>query len=103
VAWDAPLAEAAPHKFGMGPIFGTQANFESYRIETLLRTQGTRLGAKTRLVLTGYGNFRPQHVRIHEEMVRWDIPHVYRDGPRFDHDWSSGWLPEAVELLAGLP
>jgi enterochelin esterase-like enzyme len=102
-AWDAPLAEAAPGKFGMGLIFGTQANFESYRIEALLRMQGTRLRAKPRLVLTGYGNFRAQHVRIHEEMVRLGIPHVYRDGPRLEHHWSSGWLPEAVELLAGPP
>lgn len=101
-AWDAPLTEAAPRNYGMGPIFGTQANFESYRIETLLRSQGDRLGANPRLILTGYGNFRLQHVRIHEDLVRRGIPHVYRDGPSRGHHWSSGWLPEAVELLAGL-
>ena len=101
-AWDAPLAEAAPHNFGMGPIFGTQANFESYRVETLLSTQAACLGDKPRLVLVGYGNFRQQHVRIHEEMVRWGIPHIYRDGPTRKHHWASGWVPEAVELLVGL-
>jgi hypothetical protein len=98
-AWDAPLAESAPVNFGMGPIFGTQENFERYRVETLLRTQAPRLGEKPRLVLTGYGSFRGQHVRIHEDMTRWGIPHVYRDGPAREHRWDSGWVPEAVELL----
>lgn len=102
-AWDAPLAEAAPTKYGMGPIFGTQANFEQYRIETLLRREAARLGEKPRLVLLGYGNFREQHVRVHEEMLRWGIPHVYRDGPARKHHWDSGWVGEAVELLRGLP
>jgi S-formylglutathione hydrolase FrmB len=101
-AWDAPLAEPAPVNFGSGPIFGTQENFERYRVETLLRTQAARLGKTPRLVLSGYANFRRQHVRIHEEMTRWGIPHVYRDGPKREHRWDSGWLPEAVELLAGM-
>jgi hypothetical protein len=98
-AWDAPLTESAPVNFGSGPIFGTQENFERYRVETLLRTQAARLGEKPRLVLSGYANFRLQHVRIHEEMARWRIPHVYRDGPKREHRWDSGWVPEAVELL----
>lgn len=102
-AWDAPLAEAAPTKYGMGPIFGTQANFEQYRIETLLRREAARLGEKPRLVLLGYGNFREQHARVHEEMLRWGIPHVYRDGPARKHRWDSGWVAEAVELLKELP
>jgi hypothetical protein len=86
----------------MGPIFGTQANFEPYRVETLLGTQAASLGEKPRLVLTGYGNFRQQQERIHEEMVRWGIPHAYRDGPARKHHWASGWVPEVVELLVGL-
>jgi len=102
-AWDAPLAETVPRNFGMGPIFGTQDNFERYRIETLLRREGPRLGKKPRLVLVGYGNFRPQHVRVHEEMLQWGVPHIYRDGPERKHHWDGGWLPEAMELLAGLP
>jgi len=101
-ARDAPLTEAAPANFGMGPIFGTQENFEQYRIETLLRTGAARLGGKPRLVLTGYGNFRAHHVRIHEEMMHWGVPHAYRDGPQREHRWDSGWVSEAVELLAGL-
>ena len=101
-AWDAPLTEPVPANFGMGPIFGTQENFERYRVETLLRTQAARLGKKPRLVLSGYANFRRQHERIHEEMTRWGVPHVVRDGPQREHRWDSGWVPEAVELLVGL-
>ena len=102
-AWDAPLIETAPNKDGMGEIFATQANFEQYRVETLLRRQASRLGPHPRLVLLGYGNFRQQHVRIHEEMVAWGIPHTYRDGPAREHHWDTGWVSEAVELLAGIP
>jgi hypothetical protein len=100
-AWDAPLAEDRPKRFGMGPIFGTQENFEHYRIEALIDKQADVLRRKRRLVLTGYGNFREHHVRIHERLVAQRIPHVYRDGPRREHGWHSGWLPEAVDLLVG--
>ena len=98
-AWDAPLAEARPARFGMGPIFGTQENFERYRISALLAKQADALRGKPRLVLTGYDNFRSQHVETHERLVTLGVPHVYRDGPRRDHQWHSGWLPEAVDSL----
>ena len=32
-------------------------------------------------------------------MVNLKVPHVYRDGPKRQHIWESGWLTEAVELL----
>ena len=35
-AWDAPLMMAAPNKYGMAHIFGTQENFEKYRLSKLL-------------------------------------------------------------------
>ena len=28
------------------------------------------------------------------------IEHHWRDGPKRKHSWGSGWLPEAVALLA---
>lgn len=98
-AWDAPLTEDRPVRFGMGPIFGAQENFQRYQISTLLARRADELGGKPRLVLTGYDNFRTHHVQIHEQLVRLAVPHVYRDGPRRRHHWQSGWLPEAVDLL----
>ncbi|MFH1919188.1 MAG: alpha/beta hydrolase-fold protein [Planctomycetota bacterium] len=98
-AWDAPLVEESPGRFGMGPIFGTRENFEHYRISALLEKRAGELRENKRLVLTGYDNFRADHVKIHEQLVALGIPHVYRDGPHREHQWHSGWLPEAVELF----
>ena len=52
-----------------------------------------------RLILLGYGNFRDQHEQAHSLMVDLKVPHIYRDGPKRQHIWESGWLTEAVELL----
>jgi len=98
-AWDAPLTEDRPLRFDMGPIFGGQENFEKYRILALLESRAPELRKGSRLVLVGYDGFRTAHVETHRQMVAWNIPHVYRDGPRRKHHWQSGWLPEAVGLL----
>lgn len=98
-AWDAPLMTDEPVKYGMGPIFATQENFENYRITSLLRKQSTLLQEEQRLILTGHGNFKPQHDAAHALMESLKIKHVYREGPQREHSWNSGWLPEAVELL----
>jgi predicted alpha/beta superfamily hydrolase len=98
-AWDAPLMMDTAGKYGSAEIFGTQENFAKYRIESLLRTKSKELGTSERLILTGYGGFREEHVRVHELMTRLKIPHVYQDGSQRKHDWHSGWVREAVELL----
>ncbi len=90
---------AAPDKYGMGPLFATQENFEKYRIFALLERQAGKLQDRPRLVLTGYGGFRSHHQAAHEKMVSLGIAHEYRDGPSRRHAWGSGWLAEAVELL----
>jgi hypothetical protein len=101
-AWDAPLMQAAPDKFGMGPIFGTRESFEQYQITRLVRRRAGWLRLRPRLVLTGYfGNFREHHIAMHALLEELAVPHVYRDGPKREHHWESGWLGEAVELLAG--
>ncbi len=103
-AWDAPLEEATAERYGMGPIFGTPEQFQGYRISSLLEQRAGDLKAdRPRLVLTGYDAFRDQHVATHARMLALGIPHVYRDGPRRKHHWQSGWLGEAVELLAPTP
>jgi len=101
-AWDAPLAEATPKKYGMKGIFATQENFEKYRITALLTAAaGAFTGRPARLGLHGYGGFRKQHQGVHELMTKLKIPHEYRDGPARKHKWSSGWLPDAVKFVAG--
>lgn len=99
IAWDAPLMMKKPGLYGNQPIFGTQEQFDKYRITHLLRSNANTLGQKPRLLLTGYGGFRNHHQRMHSLLNQLKIPHVYRDGPKRKHDWHSGWVEEAVELL----
>lgn len=103
-AWDAPLMKEKPDQFGMGPIFGTQENFERYRITTLLKQRaGLLANSKNapRLILLGYGNFRRHHRNVYQFMQQHGIRCLYRDGPFRKHHWNSGWISEAVSLLAG--
>ena len=96
-AWDAPMTKDRPDQFGMDNIFGTQANFEAYQITALLERQADRLQGGRRLILTGYGNFRDHHQKLHDLMLKLQIDHDYRDGPARKHTWGSGWLEESVD------
>ena len=98
-AWDAPFMMERPVKHGSGPIFGTQENFENYRIPSLLKKKAAVLKGESRLILLGHGNFKTHHDTIHVLLDELKIPHAYREGPRRKHAWDSGWLSEAVELL----
>jgi hypothetical protein len=102
-AWDAPLMMDAPGKYGSGPVFGTAANFDAYRVATLLEKRAADLRGDERLVLLGYGNFRDHHLRAHALMASLKVRHAYADGPKRKHEWGSGWLPEAVDRLAPPP
>ncbi len=100
-AFDAPLALDRPGPYGSGPIFGSRKNFEKYKVESLLKQNAGRLGSQKRLALLGYyGNFRSHHLKAHGWMDALKIAHHWRDGPKRQHSWGSGWLPEAVALLA---
>jgi len=98
-AWDAPLMLDKPGKYGSGDIFGTEDNFAGYRVTKLLEANAGKLTKGKRLILLGYGSFRGDHQKAHELMDRLKVAHEYRDGPARKHDWHSGWVKEAVELL----
>jgi hypothetical protein len=98
-AWDAPLMKEKPDQFEMPGVFATQANFEPYQVTKLLRERAAALGREKRLALLGYGNFRDHVQKAHALMQELKIPHDYSDGPRREHLWGSGWLPEAIEAL----
>ena len=51
----------------------------------------------------GYSGFRADHLQAHALLDELKIPHDYRDGPRRSHNWHSGWVSEAVELLVEKP
>jgi S-formylglutathione hydrolase FrmB len=74
-AWDAPMMMDQPGKYGSGDVFGTANNFEGYHVGKLIRDKADQVRKGKRLILLGYGNFRAEH------------------------DWHSGWVGEAVDLL----
>ena len=98
-AWDAPLIMDRLGLYGSAQVFATQERFDEYRIDRLLPTAAIELRDRPRLILTGYGGFRAHHERAHQLLLDLKIPHEYRDGPQRKHDWHSGWVEEAVELL----
>jgi enterochelin esterase-like enzyme len=101
--WDAPLTMERLGKYGTTDILGTQENFEKYRIPDLLRARAMDLAVESRLILSGYQNFREHHEQAHALLVELKIPHEYRDVPSPKHDWHSGWVPLTVELLLQKP
>lgn len=98
-AWDAPLLLARPDRYGSGEIFAGEENFKQYHVPTLLEKRAAELQKEKRLILTGYGNFRDQHQQVFARLQEWRVAVDYRDGPSRKHDWHSGWVAEAVELL----
>lgn len=98
-AWDAPLMLDQPGKYGSGPIFGSAENFAGYRIADLLAKQSANFRGSPRLILLGYGNFRAEHEQLRPLLERLDVAYIERDGPQRVHDWHSGWVAEALELL----
>jgi enterochelin esterase-like enzyme len=98
-AWDAPMMMDAPGKFGSGPIFGTPDNFAKYQLTRLLRGQAEELRAGGRLLLLGKSAFAQDHARMHALLDGLRIRHEYREGPERKHDWHSGWVREAVDML----
>jgi hypothetical protein len=89
----------ASEPIGSGDLFGTEAGFEGYRVSKLLGDNAGKLQKGKRLVLLGYGNFRAEHEKAHALMVRLKVDREYRDGPARRHDWHSGRVRQAVELL----
>lgn len=98
-SWDAPLLMGWPSKYGSQPIFGTEENFEKYRITRLLDERAKLFASEPpRLILLGKGNFN-DHEPIHAMLEKLGIPHTYHDGPKTPHVWDAAWLKPAVEAL----
>ena len=99
-AWDAPMTrnEMKP-EWGMSCAFGTEGNFKRYQILRALKASAGRFTGAPRLFLMGHGNCKECLDATHEEMVRLGMAHEYRKGPRREHNWVSGWFPEAVDWL----
>jgi hypothetical protein len=101
-AFDAPLTMAEAGQFGSGPIFGSQENFQKYCLTTLLPKSGERFHqAPVRLGLLGRGHFYTNHQQMIQMLSQQGILHEQIPGEIQVHSWNSGWLPDAVNWLAG--
>jgi len=98
-AWDAPLGQQSPTKYGMRETFATQDTLDRYCIWELLAKRADSLAAQPRLALLGYGEFRGHHQATHHRMMKLGIVHEYLDGPRREHHWQSGWVENAIDFL----
>lgn len=110
VAWDpgvridtGPFEEGYDLKGSIRERFGSETNFESYRLSTLLRTRGKDLGEDPRLFYFNCDGVKRTAggAKLHALMVQESIPHRYVMEPRRAHRWDSGWLPEAITFLFG--
>ena len=81
-------------------LFGSQKNFENYRLSSVLRARGAYLGPEPRLF---YYNTEGKRAlggaTLHQLMVELEFPHHYVFELKRPHRWDSGWLPKAVEFL----
>jgi len=99
-AFDSPLALSTPYFFGYNEILGSAANFDNYRVTTLLSLRAAELRAQPpRLFMLGYSTLRTHLQTVDGQMNQLGIPHVYDPGSYRQHRWDSGWIAQAVALL----
>ncbi len=80
--------------------YGSDSNFENYRISSLIKSNGSKLGPQTRLFLYNSVSSREKAcVELHQIMVDYRINHRCLYEPARIHRWDSGWMPEAVRFL----
>lgn len=80
--------------------WGTPENFERYRMSSLIKTEGMKLGSEARLFYYNVeGRRGPGGAIIHRLLVESGIPHRYLYEPERVHRWDSGWLPKAIRFL----
>jgi hypothetical protein len=103
-AWDAPLYKTQLSDLpGATPIFGTQANYDTYALPTALPAHAADYqGPTARLWLGGYSSqtaWRDDMIAAHAAMAALGMVHAWADGPQRPHRWDSGWLGDAVAFL----
>jgi hypothetical protein len=107
-AWDTGI------RIDMGPMeeddrmerivnfWGSERNFEQYRLSNLVKTHGAGLGAEARIFYFNPAGVRAEGgARFHQLLMKEAIPHRYVFEPARRHSWQSGWIPEAVAFLLG--
>jgi len=110
-AWDTPAQLSDVNTYsgtlpilytGMVDNYGTQANFDTYRIPPLVANQNAPFTASNRIWISGDGvYFTPDMQTLDQQMTAAGVVHTFVGGAATRaHNWSSGWLAGAVQSLA---
>lgn len=83
----------------MSEVFPDQASLDPYSVWDLFKDKASEVSDRSRLVLAGHSVFRGHHQAAHHYLMKLGIPHQYSDDSGREHDWESGWVPNAVEML----
>ena len=97
--FDAPLMMDHPNQYGARPIFGSQQNFEKYKVTALLQECDASFHQQNRLTLVGRGNFADHHEAAHQLLNERKIKHTNIASPKRKHSWHSGWVEVAAKQL----
>ena len=99
--WDSPVQTTDISTFpGLLMNFGSQANFNSYNIPTLVASNANAFQLQTRLWISGdQANYQAQMINLHNQLIAAGILHTWVEGGVRAHSWSSGWLEGAVTGL----
>ena len=99
--WDSPTQVANISSYpGLVINIGTQANFNSYIIPTLVKSNAGAFQQQTRLWISGdQALYQNDMIKLHNELTAASIPHTWVKGGARAHSWKSGWLDGAVTGL----
>lgn len=98
--WDTTFVQERPDQWEMPDIFASQQNYDDFKVKTLLAKNASLLRDRKRIALTGYGIFKEFVEQSHSYLDELSIPHDYACDVFHEHTWNSGWLPDAMALLA---
>ena len=97
-AWDSPTQTTdISSDTGLGVNFGTQANFSSYVIPSLVSSNASAFQQQNRIWISGdQALYTGQMQSLDQQLTAASIPHTFIQGGTRAHSWSSGWLIGAV-------
>lgn len=100
-SWDAPLMMTeAKLGYGSRHHYGSPEHAAGYIPATLVRQHASELvGGPPRLAIVGSQIFG-QHTReFHALLDSLNIPHRFDNSVKFKHQWESGWVTRALEVM----
>jgi|GEM_PF-5835586 len=100
-AWDSPAQLSDLSAFSALPTnFGTQANYNTYNIPSLVSSNAGPFQQQNRLWVSGdQAAWTADMIQLNSQLTAASIPHTWIQGGVRVHSWGSGWLDGAVTDL----